>query len=619
MTGDVIAGIGNGQYAVYDNDGNFILTLDDGMGGFTTGAFYDTGTDLLYTTNFSNTTIVVYDGLDPHGIVDTIPTSPFGGSQCESIVFDANGDFYVGHAQGDHDIKKFTSAGVFLASFDVATETVGSDWIDLAADQKTMFYTSEGRRIMRYDVDADAQLGDFTLLAGAGQAFALRLLPPFDGTGGLIVADRVNVKRLDGAGNVAQTYDVAGEDNWFAMNLDPNGTSLWAGDFGTDNFYRFNIATGLVEVGPINTGGGFNLFGLAVVGEITGGVNCFTIDFDTDDSGTPMVHGTKVDDEFDGDGVFPVLIGSLNNSGLNTAAILDSDTGPAAQDPDLLVGSGNILILQADANTTECPPNSGIYCSHNDDADGGTLTFTWVGRLVSPRSVALIDIDSTDGTSTVRLTDEAGAQRTYTVPANWTGDLVDDATSGRGVLSLTTLADQAGFGSTATATEDAGFDPDGVVEIEIDLAGSGGVDDLVFCVPSAALVRASAEPRQGSGVNRARLENAVPPVVGTTWAADLDCRAFGSGIAILTICTQPNPGTMSRFGERLITGGLVHQTSLPFSSNVRQLTWSIPRVAALVGVTVHAQGLCRSTTVTLGSRSRVYGGLSNAVDLTLGF
>ena len=107
-------------------------------------------------------------------------------------------------------------------------------------------------------------------MPGGGQAFALRLLPPGDGSGGLIVADRTNIKRLDGAGAVVQIYDAAGENNWFAMNLDPNGTSFWAADFGTSNFYRFNIVTGAIEVGPINTGTGSNtVFGLAVKGEPT--------------------------------------------------------------------------------------------------------------------------------------------------------------------------------------------------------------------------------------------------------------------------------------------------------------------------------------------------------------
>ncbi|NOT31441.1 MAG: hypothetical protein HOP15_13420 [Planctomycetes bacterium] len=40
--------------------------------------------------------------------------------------------------RGDRDIKKFSPAGVFLATYDVVTEADGSNWIALAADQKTM-------------------------------------------------------------------------------------------------------------------------------------------------------------------------------------------------------------------------------------------------------------------------------------------------------------------------------------------------------------------------------------------------------------------------------------------------------------------------------------------------
>ena len=146
-------------------------------------------------------------------------------------------------------------------------EDKGTDWLDLASDQKTMFYTSEGGRIMRLDVSGTGtQLGDFADIGGT--SFALRLLPPGDGSGGLLVANSSDIKRLDGAGNIVQTYDAPGEDSWFALNLDPNGKSFWAGDFSTGDFFRFNIATGAIEVGPINTGtGSGTLFGLCVKGE----------------------------------------------------------------------------------------------------------------------------------------------------------------------------------------------------------------------------------------------------------------------------------------------------------------------------------------------------------------
>src|SRR2546422_101644 len=75
-----------------------------------------------------------------------------------------SGDFYVGHASGDRDIQKYNAAGVFQQKYDVATENVGSDWIELSADQMTMFYTSEGRRIFRYNVATSTQLLDFATL-----------------------------------------------------------------------------------------------------------------------------------------------------------------------------------------------------------------------------------------------------------------------------------------------------------------------------------------------------------------------------------------------------------------------------------------------------------------------
>ncbi len=276
--GDLAVAVSNGDYQIYSNAGVLKETISGGFGGFpnfTTGCAWNNDLTKLYTTNFSNTKVEVYDDASPHAISQTINTGAINpGGQSESIVFAANGDFYVGHPDGNDDIQRYNSAGVYQQSYNALVDNRGTDWLDLAGDQKTMFYTSEGRAIQRYDVSgAGAQLADFALLPGGGNAFALRLLPPGDGTGGLLVADGGDIKRLDGTGLHVQTYDVAGEDAWFSLNLDPNGTSFWAGDFGTANFYRFNIATGVMEFGPINTGTGSNtLFGICLKGEPTAGV-----------------------------------------------------------------------------------------------------------------------------------------------------------------------------------------------------------------------------------------------------------------------------------------------------------------------------------------------------------
>ena len=274
VVGDVFTGVSTGQYQVYDNNGLFKETITQPQGGFTMGCAFNPPLTKLYTTNFSNTKVYVFDDPSTHPVVQTIDTNVTSpGGHSESIVFDAAGNFYVGHPDGNVLIHRYFPDGTLDTTFSVAVDYRGTDWIDLAADQVTLYYTSEGRAIQVYDTSTTTQLANFAVLPGAGNAFALRLLPPGDGSGGLIVADGSNIKRLDGTGTVVQTYDVVSENSWFSLNLDPNGTSFWAGDFGTSNFYRFNIATGNVEVGSINTGtGSSTLFGICVKGELTVGV-----------------------------------------------------------------------------------------------------------------------------------------------------------------------------------------------------------------------------------------------------------------------------------------------------------------------------------------------------------
>lgn len=258
--GDVLGSIGNGQVVRLNKNLQLIETIGTGHAGETDGLTFDEDGN-LYVTNFNAGNITRFDGtgtiLNPNPFVKT-------DSGNESIVFDSEGNFYVGVADGSHDIFKFNSEGTLLDRFDVARERRGSDWIDLAEDQKTIFYTSEGRRIFRYDVSTKTQLPDFAVLpAGGGIAFALRLLP----NGGVLVADAINIKKLNAKGNIVQTYDIAGQDYWFALNLDPDGTSFWSGDRKTRTLARFNIETGEVMATVVTSGA--VLAGVTVYGELT--------------------------------------------------------------------------------------------------------------------------------------------------------------------------------------------------------------------------------------------------------------------------------------------------------------------------------------------------------------
>jgi YVTN family beta-propeller protein len=295
--GDVFASIGGGQHLVYHNTGtatspNYVLveTLTDGSGnGFTYGCAFDSASN-LFTTNFSNTKVFEFDANSPHSIRQTIDTNAQdAGGHSESVLKDSNNNLYVGDPDGGRLLLKYDPIGTFITSFAPARESRGTDWIDLAADQKTVFYTSEGTHVKSFDVSANTQLADFSSALTGSFAYALRLLPPYDGSGGLLVADSQTIVRLDATGTVVQTYDATctvsdtcptgSEDNWFGLTLDHNGTSFWAMDGVSGDLFRFNITSGAIEVGPISTGATFfSGGGVCVKGE-PGAVNSAVLTF----------------------------------------------------------------------------------------------------------------------------------------------------------------------------------------------------------------------------------------------------------------------------------------------------------------------------------------------------
>lgn len=257
--GDVFVGVGNGKIKRFLPDGTLLQTLETQSGSlFQTGMCFDP-TGNLYATNFDSGTM---SKLDNTGKLIKHPwAGPFG-VKPESCVLDSAGNIYTGEVDGAQRIRKWTPDGASLATFAAATTDRGLDWIDLAADQCTMFYTSEGSTVKRYDVCANKQLPDFA--TGLERpCFALRLRP----NGELLLTCRALVYRFSPEGQILKTYD-PGDDFLFAMNLDADGQTFWTGGYNSGNVYRLNIETG-DEVGQFNVGlSGSSLAGIAVLGEI---------------------------------------------------------------------------------------------------------------------------------------------------------------------------------------------------------------------------------------------------------------------------------------------------------------------------------------------------------------
>src|SRR5579872_698965 len=213
--GDVLVGTGNGTVAHFDHSGNLLDTLDNGTGAFySTGMCTDSNTN-LYVTEFGQENISVFD------VNGNLTHQTFGSaynSDPESCTVDASNNIYVGEADGSGTVLKFDTSGNLLASYNPALGGRGTDWVDLAADQCTLYYTSEDSSVHRFDVCTNTQLPDFA--SGLpGPCYELRIRP----NGEVMVACSTEAVRLDTTGNIIQTYPIPGASVLFALNLDPDG------------------------------------------------------------------------------------------------------------------------------------------------------------------------------------------------------------------------------------------------------------------------------------------------------------------------------------------------------------------------------------------------------------
>jgi hypothetical protein len=156
---------------------------------------------------------------------------------------------YVGRVDCTGDILKFT-LGQPPSAYSVAPENRGSFWIDLAPDDCTIFYTSWGPDVLRYNVCSQTQLPQFNALPLAGgETHGLAVLSD----GGVLVSSGATVSRLNAAGAVVQTYSLPSEpEYWAGLDLVGDDT-FWVVNYYTSNVHRFNLTTG-AQIESFSTG-----------------------------------------------------------------------------------------------------------------------------------------------------------------------------------------------------------------------------------------------------------------------------------------------------------------------------------------------------------------------------
>ena len=286
--GTVMVSTGSGKVTEFDQIGTNLGQLDTTTAStYTTGSAFDSAGN-FFVTDFSAQQVTKFD---PTGAL----IGPFGSgynADPESLSFDSAGNVYVGQADGSHSVLNFDPSGTLLNTFSPATENRGTDWVEIAADQCTLFYTSEGVLVKRFNACTNSQLADFNTAPLPGAfAYAHRLLP----SGGILVADSSEVVRLDASGNQIQTYSPPNTGNLFALNLDPDGTSFWTADLGNGEVFKVDIATGsiLQQWSSAGAAGYTAAAGLSVKGEIIVGGNCVSFSPATIDFGNVKLNTTK--------------------------------------------------------------------------------------------------------------------------------------------------------------------------------------------------------------------------------------------------------------------------------------------------------------------------------------
>lgn len=234
--------------------------MNTGLGGFTTGMAFDAAGN-LYLTDFSAGAISKFD--NSGNLVNATFVS--GLTNPESIVFAQDGSFYVGDA-GSNLIRHYSATGTLLSQQTAAIQNRGTDWVDLAADQKTILYTSEGSSVLSYDTSTSTQNANFANGLTGANAYALRQISAGAFAGDVLVADSADVALLSSTGSLIKTYTLPGNGGGdFSLNLDTTGSDFWTGDFATGKVWEVNIASGAIDQ-QWSTGSS-NLYGLAVYGE----------------------------------------------------------------------------------------------------------------------------------------------------------------------------------------------------------------------------------------------------------------------------------------------------------------------------------------------------------------
>jgi outer membrane protein assembly factor BamB len=251
LGGDLLLSMANGDVRVHQSaDGAYVRSLASETTGKGLAMGFDAYMHLYVPHWYADDRLLGnrVERFDADGNLQGTFGGVFNGSEYDcnpsSIDFDFFGNAYVGQADCSGDVIKLDAFGNVIRRFRVAAETRGSIYLDLAADNCTLYYTSMGARVKRFNLCLNRQLPDFATVPQAedGGAQTVKILA----NGGVLVANNSVVVRFDARGRQKVVYDAAGENCFNGLALDPDGRTFWTSSICNAMVYRFNLATGAI-------------------------------------------------------------------------------------------------------------------------------------------------------------------------------------------------------------------------------------------------------------------------------------------------------------------------------------------------------------------------------------
>lgn len=241
--GDIFVSLEPGPVQWWLPDGTLRATLIPTVPGNGEGMAFDNSGNLYVARWRADSMGVSGNTVEMYNVLGQSLGAVGRGFNCDphTIAFDSSGVAYVGQAGCRRTILKFTPSEYEPTEYTVAEDNQGVFWMDLAADRCTMFYTSYGPNVKRFNVCTNTQLADFnTAPLPGGVAHDLRVLPD----GGVLVSSGDVVARLDASGAVSRTYQGPAETTLFSgLDLGVDNSFIVA-NYRTSNIYTFDLVTG---------------------------------------------------------------------------------------------------------------------------------------------------------------------------------------------------------------------------------------------------------------------------------------------------------------------------------------------------------------------------------------